>query len=196
MCGGAFGSGAFGSTSFGSGSPVSHLEVVQVALNAVEAEFDTPVRAFDPGLPFDALFPPNWTLSAYVPFNAKVRLAQHVERVSSTRVRVYFDGPLDAPAVYRLTASTEIESLSGPPIVPCTGVLFATFQASSPMTPISEVYGRWDLANRHGQLDVASTGDLANQTGLSYLRKRITRRAITARTPVAAAQRRPEEITP
>jgi hypothetical protein len=180
MCGGAFGSGAFGSTSFGSGSPLSHLEVVQVALNAIEAEFDSPVRVFDPGSPFDALYPGNWTIEAYIPYNATVRLAQYVERVSSTRVRVYFDGPLDAPAIYRVTANTQIESLSGVPIVPCTGVLFATFQASSPMTPISQVYGRWDLSNRNGQLDVASTGDVANQTGLSYLRKRIRRRAVTA----------------
>lgn len=180
MCGGAFGSGAFGSTSFGSGTPLSHLAVVQTALNAIEVEFDAPVRAFDPGSPFDALYPANWTIDPYVPYNARIRLAQYVERITSTRVRVYFDGPLDAPAIYRVTANEQIEALSGVPIVPCTGVLFATYQASSPMTPISETYGRWDLANRNGQLDVASTGDLANQTGLSYLRKRIRRRAVTA----------------
>ena len=189
-CGG-YGSGGFGSGGFGSGGP--GFAVASAAIerrNTVLVTFAGVPAAFDPATVWDALNPLNWTLVDPNPFASVLRLAQYVERVSTSVVRVWFDGPLDA-AEYTIVASTLLRSATGVPIASTCrtatfdGVgVFASAEDAGPVARQSPA----DLFNPQvttdsptdlGTFQIDDQGDLAIERGISYLRKRIIRRATT-----------------
>lgn len=191
-CGGAFGSGGLGSTPFGSGTTFALAAAVQVRLNAVDVTFTVPPLAVDPASIFDALFPANWTLTGIDPYTATARLAQYCERRDALTVRVFFDGPLTAPAIYALAVNPRVRDAYGVPIAPCSALVFGTFAPERQPAPGVAETLRSDVANPNtlqdavkvdppplGTFQIDDRGDYANETGRAYLRKRVFRRAFT-----------------
>lgn len=181
-------SGTLFFVSGGGGSPPSPFGVVgaaQYALNSVDVGFNLEPRAERDGAPGDAL-----TASAYTLLGAGVQLPRvtWVERVGPGVIRVYTDAALDPEAEYEIEV-VGVLSLDGYPIsVSADSALFPTFRKGLP-APSQPIGGevRTDLANLPGQgalngaLAYDETGDLANESGVAYLRKRILRRLTTAR---------------
>jgi len=192
-CVGAFGSGPFGSVPFGSGSSVSLFAARQVALNAVRVTFVVAPAISDPAVAWDALNAENWRLEARDPAAAIVRLAQWVEKVDEAQVDVFFDGPLSAPAIYRIVAS-DLRTPSGSPIAlvqDCRQADFATFPPYRVPPNRARPDVRTDLANPQtlsdekvtnplGTFQINDRGDYGLESGRPYLRKRILRRATSA----------------
>lgn len=193
-CGGAFGSGGFGATPFGSGAALSVASAVEEALNAILVTFSVPPLAFDPANVNDALFAGNWSIAPRDPYNARVRLAQWVERVDELTVRVLFDGPLDAPATYRITLSPNVVDLYGVPLAAlCAYADVQTFPPTRvPPEQAVPTEVRTDLNNPFlvkdatladppplGTYQITGSGDYALERGRPYLRKRVLRRATT-----------------
>lgn len=190
-CSGGFGSGAFGSMAFGSGAGAQVLEVVQESINAVLVTFSAPVKAFDVAALDDALYAPNYTLQATEPGQV-IRLSQWVEEVvPSLTMRVLFDGPLTAPAIYRMVVNPRIEDLGGTPLAPgCDGCLFDTVPPQR-LTAQERTDQRTDYNNPQvtrdstqgpgplGTYQITDTGDYALERNPAYLRKRVIRRATT-----------------
>jgi len=183
----------FGGGPFGSGASLFVASAVQEALNAILVTFSVEPRATDSADVHDATFPANWTISTESPYDATVRLCQSVERVDTLTVRVLLDGPLSAPATYRIACSTMVEDVHGLPIAPlCSTLVFQTVPPTrlAPAPPKREVPS--DLSNPQilrdavlvdppplGTFQINDRGDYSNASGRAYLRKRILRRAVT-----------------
>jgi hypothetical protein len=193
-CAGGFGAGAFGATPFGSGFTFAADEARQVALNAADVTFVGQPAASDPATYWDALNPANWVLSVRLPASAAVRLVQFVERRDVRTVRVFFDGPLSSPAVYRLTVAPQVEDAMGRPVAQaCRDLDFHTFApfrlnplAALPREAPTDLMNPWQIRDAEftdppplGTFQIDDRGDLALETGRAYLRKRIFRRATT-----------------
>lgn len=193
-CAGGFGAGAFGAEPFGSGYTFAVDEARQVAMNAVDVSFVGTPAASDPATFWDALNPANWSLSVRSPADAVLRLVQFVERRDAHTVRVFVDGPLSAPAVYRLTIATTVEDELGRPVaVSCRDLDFHTFArfrpaptASLPAEAPTDLMNPWQVRDAEftdppplGTFQINDRGDLALEAGRAYLRKRIFRRATT-----------------
>lgn len=194
MAGGGFGSMALGSGPFGSGSGAGLDEARQVARNAVDVTFLDFPKASDPATVDDALNPARWTLAAFDPSDSTIRLAQFVENTSNPKVvRVFFDGPLDAFAVYVITGSG-ISTVFGIPILPpADRASFSTFDTFRVRADVPAEQQRTDLSNPQlvadatiidppplGTYQIDDRGDYALERGRPYLRKRIFRRASSA----------------
>lgn len=192
-CGGAFGSGGFGGMPFGSGSGTLAIDVARaVALNAVDVDFDGLPQMRSSAAGDDALNPANWSLTVFTPHGAIVRLAQHVERRDVDTARVFFDGPLTPEATYKIIASTAIEDELELPIDPaCACAYFEAFGAFRRDPAAIAAQKPADLQNPQapqdapsgaslGTFQIDSTGDVAVESGLPYLRKRVFRRATTS----------------
>lgn len=193
MCGGSFGSGGSGSSSFGGGASLFVVSAEQEALNAILVTFSVAPDARDPATSWDALNPSNWTIVAIDPVDAPPRLVQYVERgPTSEQVRVFADGPLGAPATYRIIASAAVQAAGGGVIDPslsCRSATFATHPPTRVLPAVALTDPETDLANPQtaaegssallGTYQITDQGDLANETGRPYLRKRILRRAST-----------------
>lgn len=193
-CGGALGSGGVGSTPVGSGSLLFVLSARQESLNAVIVTFAVPPEAFDPATFWDALRVRNWSLTPIDPPTAARRLVQYVERgPTSFDVRVFLDGPLDAPATYQITVSGDVRSATGgagAPSVECRSALFVTFPPTrypfgtgSPDLP-SDLDNPQTVSDAGqnapiGTYQITEQGDLGIVSGRRYLRKRILRRVLT-----------------
>lgn len=191
-CGGSFGTMALGAGPFGTGSTLEVTSVTQEALNTAIVTFSVPPRLFDPGAIDDALNPANWTLSVRSPFDAELRLVQSVERIDALTARVLFDGPLTAPAVYRLALAARVRSVAGAAVsTACAALDFATV-APTRLQPLARVDDRTDLNNPYriadaelldppplGTFQINDRGDYALERGRPYLRKRVLRRAST-----------------
>jgi len=188
---GALGSGPFGATPFGSGFGFSaSIMAEQRELNAILATlYGVPVIVDMFGA--DPLDPSSWALSFGPVVNAgsALPLVQLIEFVSATSVRVLLDAPCTAGQEYVLTYLPIVD-------VVCGVLGAAAFLAFAPPLGFGpnvngQEQGRFDLANpvlvadaagnvvELGTLQVDSTGDLAVETGLPYLRKRILRRLTT-----------------
>lgn len=192
-CTGAFGSGGAGATPFGSGTLLAVAEARETSLNSVLVEFTVAPSAADPATAWDALNPANWTVEPLSPPGIVVRLAQWVRRASETAVEVFFDGPLDAPATYRIVAAN-IRSASGVSISldgACRGAEFDTFVLYRVPPDRARPDVRADFANPQtlgdekvtnplGTFQINDRGDYGLETGRAYLRKRIFRRASSA----------------
>jgi len=192
---GAFGSGGFGAVPFGAASGIGiSILVTQESLNSVLVDL-TDVPVVPDILGPDPLDVSSWSLSLGSPVlsGAALPLVQAVEYVDGDTVRVLFDAPCTPGQVYVLTYLPAVD-------LPCGITAAASFLAfATPLTlgPIVAglTQGRFDLANPQlqadaagnvvalGTLQVDSTGDLALETGVPYLRKRVLRRLTT---PVGA----------
>lgn len=192
---GGFGTMGLGSGPFGSGGSFAIASAVADSTRSVVVTFVTPPAASDPATFWDALRVANWSLNALIPNTAAVRLPQYVERVSSTQVRVFFDGELDPFALYRIVASPFLRSASGAAIVgTCRTFEFYgldRYVAERGAQPGREIAS--DIANPWSAFDAArdpdaalgtfqidSDGDYSLDEGRIYLRKRVIRRATTS----------------
>ncbi len=181
---------AVGAGPFGTGSNLEIDFARAERVNAVLVTFTTPPQMSDPATFWDALNPANWTLTAFDPSDAKVRLAQYVERVDALTARVLFDGPLDSLAQYTIRAEN-LESLYGVSMLTaCAQAIFQALQIARPvLTPDSGKTLATDIANPWGPEDdggsnlgtfqITNQGDYANDSGRVYLRKRVIRRVTT-----------------
>lgn len=193
-CSGASGSSAFGAGPFGSGSVLSVASAEQEALNAILVTFSGLPLMSDPGSIFDARNPANWTVTPRSPFGALVRLVQWTEKADDDTVRLLLDGPLSAPAVYRVTVSERVTDVYGVPVAPgCLFVELTTFAPTRvPPEFVAPTEVPADLNNPFlvkdaalvdppplGTFQITPAGDYALERGVPYLRKRILRRATT-----------------
>lgn len=196
-CGGAFGSGGFGSLAFGSGSNLSVLSAAQYALNAVDVVMDGAAQAAGAWIPGDALNPTSWLPVAPVSLGAGVtRLVQYVERIGEETFRLWLDGTLTPGVQYAIVGSPTLVDEYGLPIVAaltCRTALFTTFAPAHTGVPgAAALDARNDLQNPQyrfdasgklvglGTLQLDDSGDLAIESGVPYLRKRVIRRISTA----------------
>jgi hypothetical protein len=197
-CYGGFGSGSFGSTSFGAGPANPTLSAVQLELNSVVVTLVGVDVVVDP-IELDPLDPAAWELRLSTDpsvSGAALPLVQAVVRESDDSVRVYFDAvctPGQAYEIVYLPIEDGDCGISG-------SASFVGFGLPTLMSPMvgTQLLGRYDLANPSlradaqgnvvvlGTLQVDSTGDLQNETGVAYLRKRIVRRYTTRRGSILA----------
>lgn len=193
-CVGAFGSGPFGSMPFGSGAALAVVLARQSSLNSVDVMFNIAPRAGDPGNVHDATNPANWTLLAVDPFDSTIRLCQTCVRLSSTVIRVYFDGPLDPFVTYSIVVDPGVTTPSGGPlaVLGCADWTFSTMGWPRALLPEAARLGEYvDVANPQtprdapsplsplGTFQIDDTGDLANDKNRQNLRKRVYRRMMS-----------------
>lgn len=152
--------------------PLSVVGVAQYAKNAVDVGFNREPFASNPYASNDALNLDNYTLSP------ADRLLQHAQWVGPGVIRLFFDGDLTPGTTYTVT----VANISGEGMTltaPLSGSFVALGVApSSTRQTRPEAEQRRDILNT-GTLGLESTGDLANEDGIQYLRKRILRRAQT-----------------
>ncbi len=192
----AWGAGAWGANPWGAsfGAAASVQRATHSALNAVDVRFSGLVTAFDPTDPADALNPANWTLTAVDPATALIPFLQTTELVqgsptegvTKTIVRLFFDADLDPDVTYRITANAAIETLSGSAIMAPFAQDFLTADrgfvsvfAAVPQEDRTDIRSAGDESQIGGTYRYDETGDLENESGIDYLRKRIIRRATT-----------------
>lgn len=191
----SWGAGAWGAFPWGAsfGSAAAVQRATHSALNAVDVRFSGLVTAFDSTDPADALNPANWTLSALDPTTSVVPILQTTalvegsptEGVTNTVVRLFFDADLDPDVTYRITASPAIETLAETSIMAPLSADFLT--AARGFVPVgvelqqdrTDIASAGDASRLGGTYRYDETGDLANETGVTYLRKRVLRRATT-----------------
>ena len=190
---GGFGSMAFGAGPFGTGSNLEIADARAETVNTVLVTFTTPPAMSDPATFWDALRPQNWTLTAYDPLTAKVRLAQFVERVDAFTARVWFDGPLDSLAYYRIDVENVQDLYGVLMLTACASFVFRAFERrrkeifSGPgetnAVDIANPQSSSDDPNQEANLGtfvINDQGDIGVEGGRAYLRKRVLRRATTA----------------
>ncbi len=194
----AWGAGAWGANPWGAsfGAAASVQRATHSSLNAVDVRFSGLVKASDFTDPIDALNPANWTLTAVDPTTSLIPILQTTELVqgsptegvTKTIVRLLFDADLDPDVTYRITANPAIETLSGAAIMAPLSANFLTSDrgfvsvfASVPQEDRTDIRSAGDESQIGGTYRYDETGDLENETGISYLRKRIIRRATTLR---------------
>ena len=192
----AWGAGAWGANPWGAsfGAAASVQRATHSALNTVDVQFSGLVTAFDPTDPADALNLANWTLTAVDPATALIPFLQiselvqgsPTEGVTKTIVRLFFDADLDPDATYRITADAAIETLSGSAIMAPFAQDFLTSDrgfvsvfAAVPQEDRTDIRSAGDESQIGGTYRYDETGDLENESGIDYLRKRIIRRATT-----------------
>lgn len=191
----SWGAGAWGAFPWGAafGATASVQRATHSKLNAIDVQFSGLVTAGDPTGPGDALNRDLWTLTAIDPTSALVPRLQTIELVqgaptegvTKTIVRIFVDADLDPDATYRITASAALETLSGVPIMAPLSADFLTSERG--FVPVYAIAGedRTDVASVGnadqigGTYRYDETGDLANESGDVYLRKRVLRRATT-----------------
>lgn len=194
----SWGAGAWGAFPWAAafGAVASVQRATHALLNAVDVQFSGLVQAFDPTDPVDALNPANWTLTAVDPSSALIPLLQTTllvegsptEGVTKTIVRLFFDADLDPDVTYRITADATMETLSGAAIMAPLSADFLTADrgfvsvfAAVPQEDRTDIRSAGDASQIGGTYQYDETGDLENESGSDYLRKRIIRRATTLR---------------
>lgn len=172
-----YGSGPFGTTSID--VPVGLSNVRQVALNAVELTFVSPPQVGDRTLLHDTLRPANWELAVVEPYGSAAPLPQWVEAVDALTVRVLFDANLTQGTVYQITG-INLYDAAGVPYAAVVGEFVSLTPQRSLTQP--QTQSLYDIANpaNEGTFQLTVTGDYANDSQFSALKKRVIRRATTA----------------
>ncbi len=195
----AFGSGAFGATPFGAATTLgTSIAAVQLELNSVVVTLEG-ISVLVDVLGADPLDVDSWELRLGADpsvSGASLPLVQNVVRESATSVRIYFDAVCTPGQAYEIVYLPIEDNDCG-----ISGVAaFIGFGLPTLMSPVvgTQLLGRYDLANPSlradaqgnvvvfGTLQIDSTGDLQNETGIAYLRKRIIRRFTTRRGTILA----------
>lgn len=170
-------------------SPFELVGAAQFALNSIDLGFSLEPAARNDGAPGDALTVSAYTLTAVDPASAVVPRIIWAERVGPGVIRLYTDAVLDADAEYMVTVTGVVSAEGAYTLLPgSTEATLHTFARGTP-PPAQPIAGevRTDLRNAPGEgaltgaLEYDETGDLANESGTAYLRKRILRRLTTAR---------------
>lgn len=192
-----WGSGGWGSVpwgaAFGAG-PSIRLAIVS-GRNSIDVEWSAAVKAFDPTTANDSLNPANWFLSAVDPTTALIPFVQYVEVAATdadggaTTIRIFFDADLDDGATYNIVANPAIVASDGVTaigspnsydvIVPTLG--FVPVINTIPRELRTDWKSTTGAKAVSGTIRWDETGDLANESGITYLRKRIMRRMSTLR---------------
>lgn len=192
----SWGAGAWGAFPWAAafGAAPSVQRATHALLNAVDVQFSGLVEAFDPTDPADALNTANWTLTAVDPTTSLIPLLQTTELVqgsptegvTKTIARLFFDADLDPNATYQITADPAIETLSGGGITAPLSADFLTTErgfvpvfAEVPQEDRTDIASAGDASQIGGTYRYDETGDLENESGDTYLRKRVLRRATT-----------------
>ena len=192
-CGGGLGVGAFGTMPFATGYGLVIEEVRVSSRNSVDVTFSSPPRAFNDAATDDALNPDNWSFSLLEPFGAVLPLVQTVLKRSSVTFRIYGDQDFAEDARYGVTVSATVETMDGSPIDPdCVEGTFVGLGLVVLPPSAAQAEQPSDLNNPQvprdqkgitqdalGTFQLTATGDYALESGRSYLRKRIIRRATT-----------------
>jgi len=173
-------------------TPIIPLSITQTTQNTIELVFDSEPTHIDPFDPVAVTNTSNWTVAvAGAPAGSPVRLIQLIEYIGDYTVRVAFDGPLIADAIYTFTL-VSIESVDGAPLSPDPYIasLTAYDRERGAVPPNQPTAASYDLANPQtastagstqtlGTLQVTDDGDFENDTGRASLKKRILRRVTT-----------------
>lgn len=177
-----------GSGPFGSGLLDPFTEVSVVRRNAVRVTFAFTPAMSDPAVFWDLLRVRNWSLET----TGQPRLVQLVQRVNAVTALVFFDGELEynVDYVFRLSPTIRDILLQPVPFV-CPSMPFRMVQETAPQllrnVGIENKDNRFDVANPFTGPNGVSTyplddkGDVSNDTGVEYLKKRVIRRATTVR---------------
>lgn len=184
----AYGSGGWGATPWGATAGIgATLRLAWVsARNAIDTEWSEPLFVGDATMQRSALNPARWTLTA-ITTGALVPAVQHVETYEDgQRIRILFDADLTDAAEYAIEADAVIEDADGDLLgVPRDAEVIAPLLGFRPVTLRVPGEVRVDLRSVAGAKSVSGTlrydetGDLANESGPEYLKKRILRRATT-----------------
>lgn len=189
---GAAGSMPFGSGPHGAGfvNGFSSLELRTFGL--IQLRLEAPFQVGDRSLPWDILNPNLWTLTsgeatAHVPLVAWVDYKDGI-------LSVYLDSDVSPSTEYALTLDTlnaRLDDGTSAAIYQVSGT-FTSFAQSAIQLATAQrtINQRYDLANPFvssqapfgtssplGTLQIDSSGDYANDSGVSYFYKRVTRRA-------------------
>jgi len=185
------------------------IAVEQVSTNAIRVTFSIPVKQINPAGPTDALNPDNYLVTspnATLPLlqyvtpagGAPVLDPEPLVEVTvanptapTTVVELVFDQALPAGALLFITPQDIVSADVGVPIV-ATQFFLEVFAEGRPARPLpgQSLDARFDLANPQtptdagndplGTFQFSEAGDIANDTGRAYLRKRIFRRLSTS----------------
>jgi hypothetical protein len=187
----AFGGGGWAALAFGAGAgSVAYMRLAIVSgRNAIDAEFTASLQVLDATIADDALNPDNWTLTAADP-TSHIPFIQVVEALDDgATIRIYFDADLTDGATYTIAIDSSVPDADGNPItapydadvvVPLLG--FVPVVARLPGEQRVDVRSAASAYKKVGGTPrYDATGDLANETGADYLRKRIIRRVTHVR---------------
>lgn len=186
----AFGGGGWAAVPFGAGfggGPYVRLALVS-SRNAIDVEFSGALSAVDSTIATDALNPANWSLAA-VTLGATVPFVQTVESLDGgATIRVIFDADLDDGATYEITVAPTVLDTSGAAVIAplSADVIVPTLGFVSVLDSLPREL-RTDIKSTAGAKAVGGTprydetGDLANESGRDYLKKRILRRVSSMR---------------
>lgn len=162
--------------------------VEQTALNMFRVTFSQPVRQLNPNAPDDALNPSNYVVTI---FGGSAPLVQSiVGSQNNLTAIVNTDQPLPAEETVTVSAQNIVPASELP--VPITDDQFTFVAFAAERAPAEQplpLAGRFDLSNPQtpreagpdplGTFQITEVGDIRNDTGRAYLRKRIFRRLST-----------------
>ena len=168
---------------------VELVAVEQTSLNTIRCTFSEPVRQLNPSAVDDGLNPDNYLITS---FRGPIPLVQDIDTGSSdSETLVSMDQPLPVGDTI-FVATQDIEPASGEnlPTDPSQQFSFIAFGAArAPVDAPITLSGRFDLANPQtgrdagnsplGTFQITEVGDIRNDTGREYLRKRVFRRLST-----------------
>jgi len=155
--------------------------VAQYALNSVDVGFTTAPNMFDRYATGDALNPGSYVIDSD---DCSPPMISLVECVGPGVVRLYFDANLDHGCTYKITV-VGVTSAYGETLGVSFGSFTAFAEGATSISGAKQGQGRTDLLNvpgaeiGNGGMQYDQSGDVANHSGLSYLRKRILRRVTT-----------------
>lgn len=176
----AWSANAFGALPWGAteGAGPAIVGAIATRRNAVEVEFDGELAASDSSAETDVTNPGVWTIVALD--GGPTPLVQAVEVVAPGTYRVVFDAPLGDGARYELEVAATVQDPAGESVSsPRSVEVVAPALRFVPATEAVAVESRRDLVSAGDRYD--GTGDLRNEAGFAYLRKRLLRRATSLR---------------
>ena len=169
-------------------STLQATSILQLDLRSFRITFSVPVQLFNPQAPDDGLNPDNYPVSS---FQATVPDPQAViGSEDGLSVVVQMDQPLPAQAEIVVRPENIISAENETIVIGPTALRFvARGEGIVPVQQIEPLAGRFDLANPQtgrdagneplGTFSITEIGDIRNDTGREYLRKRIYRRLST-----------------
>lgn len=192
--GGGFGAGAFGGMPYGTGVPngIVLLSAEVISANEVSVEFAGDLLEVNPCLPSDVTNVNAWEITIIEPPNKVAPFVQHVTvDEENNLLSLFFDRELCCNFEYRIRLTNQPEDLEdcvianfiGPCVDPAAKQQdnrdddgFIRDIANPFLTKDAVQTGPF-LAL--GTYEITTDGDLGQDSGISSLRKRIYRRAIT-----------------